>query len=61
MEDDFDEYDFEFELEMSEDQLTSVLHCNSSRPLSPDEYAAALRDYAKSISIMEHICSETRH
>lgn len=58
---DHDELDFEFEMAGSEDMLTITLTCSSSRPMAPDEFAQALRDYASSLEILEHVSTETRH
>lgn len=58
---DHEEIDFEFEMSGSEDMLTVTLTCCSNRPLAPDEFAQALRDYAASLEIFEHMSTETRH
>lgn len=58
---DHDEYDFEIELSMSDDGLVTTLTCHASRPLSPSEFAQAIRDYSSSLEILEHVSTETRH
>ena len=42
-------YCFEFELLNSEDGLTTTLVCRSDQPMSPDDFAQALRSFANRI------------
>lgn len=58
---DHEEWDYEIEISMSDDGLVTTLTCHASRPLSPGEFAQAIRDYSSSLEILEHVSSETRH
>jgi hypothetical protein len=57
--DDFEEYDYEFELLNSDDERIITLACRSSKILSPTEYAEAIRAYADRIESILHM-SELR-
>lgn len=57
----FDMFTFDFELSSSPDYLTTTLTCISSRPLSPEEYANALMEYARQLSVFENLTTEIAH
>lgn len=48
-EEDFEEYEYEFELMNSNDEKLITLACRSSKVLDPTEFAEALRNYADRI------------
>lgn len=58
---DFEIFDFEFEVSTSDDYLVTTLTCHASRALSPEEYANALMEYARQLSVFENLTTEVAH
>jgi len=56
--DEYDDYEFEFELVNSDDGLTVTLVCEASRPLTPDEFADALVAFAERMRILGNMNEE---
>jgi len=55
-----EEFGYEFEIHSSEDRLVVTLTCVSEQPLTPDEYAQLLIDFAKRLLVLQDIDETTK-